>query len=442
MTTYMKTIKTFIPLSALAFLAAILAVSCSQTPNRQPLERSVVYELNVRQYTPEGTFAAAQGQLPRLKDAGVDIIWLMPIYPIGVKERKGTLGSYYAVKDYCDVNPEFGTLDDFDNFLKAAHKLGFRVILDWVANHTSPDAKWIDEKPADWYVRDSLGNTVVNYDWFDIAELNYDNKDVWAEMDKSMRFWLDRGIDGFRCDMACEVPLEFWQVTIEGLRKDYGDIYMLAEGEDPRLHTLAGFNASYSWELHHMLNAIAQGKAGIEDLLAYLEKDAETFPADAFRLMFTSNHDENSWAGTEFERMGDAYKAMALLTFTLPKGQPLIYTGQEMGWNHRFLFFEKDPIPAWETNEYTDFYKYLTDLRHSHPALSAGDKGGSFEVLSTQDSTLVFSRILDKDTVTVHVQMRAPWDWTVDAITPSPVVLSDETSVPGDSSLVVEFTRR
>ena len=174
----MKTINTFIPLSALAFLAAILAVSCSQNPNRQPLERSVVYELNVRQYTPEGTFAAAQGQLPRLKDAGVDIIWLMPIYPIGVKERKGTLGSYYAVKDYCDVNPEFGTLDDFDNFLKAAHKLGFRVILDWVANHTSPDAKWIDEKPADWYVRDSLGNTVVKYDWFDIDELNYDNKDV------------------------------------------------------------------------------------------------------------------------------------------------------------------------------------------------------------------------------------------------------------------------
>ena len=158
--------------------------------------------------------------------------------------------------------------------------------------------------------------------------------------------------------------------------------------------------------------------------------------------MFTSNHDENSWAGTEFERMGDAYKAMALLTFTLPKGQPLIYTGQEMGWNHRFLFFEKDPIPAWETNEYTDFYKYLTDLRHNHPSLSSGYKCGFFVVLSTQDSTLLFSRILDKDTVTVHVQMRAPWDWTVDAITPSSVVLSNETSVPGDSSLVVEFTRR
>ncbi len=374
---------------------------------------AVIYEMNIRQYTPEGTFAAAQAELPRLKELGVDVLWLMPIYPIGVKERKGTLGSYYAISDYCAVNPEFGNMDDFGNFLKAAHKDGFKVILDWVANHTSPDAKWIDECPADWYERDSLGNTVVEYDWTDIAALNYDNKDVWKAQDKAMRFWLDKGVDGFRCDMACEVPVEFWRETIAGLRADYPGIYMLAEGEDPGLHEDA-FDASYAWVLHHLLNDIAQGKKGAEELAEYVAMDAEKNPSEAFRLMFTSNHDENSWAGTEFERMGNAAKAMAVLTFTLPNGQPLIYTGQEMGWNKRFEFFEKDPIPAWENNGYTDFYKWLVKLRHDNPALAAGEKGGAFEIISTENDMFVFSRTLPGNKVTVSVHLAAPWDYNID----------------------------
>jgi glycosidase len=374
---------------------------------------AVIYEMNIRQYTPEGTFAAAQAELPRLKELGVDVLWLMPIYPIGVKERKGTLGSYYAISDYCAVNPEFGNMDDFGNFLKAAHKDGFKVILDWVANHTSPDAKWIDECPADWYERDSLGNTVVEYDWTDIAALNYDNKDVWKAQDKAMRFWLDKGVDGFRCDMACEVPVEFWRETIAGLRADYPGIYMLAEGEDPGLHEDA-FDASYAWVLHHLLNDIAQGKKGAEELAEYVAMDAEKNPSEAFRLMFTSNHDENSWAGTEFERMGNAAKAMAVLTFTLPNGQPLIYTGQEMGWNKRFEFFEKDPIPAWENNGYTDFYKWLVKLRHDNPALAAGEKGGAFEVISTENDMFVFSRTLPGNKVTVSVRLAEPWNYNVD----------------------------
>jgi len=197
-----------------AICAALIVLSCAQAPKQQPLENSVVYEMNVRQYTPEGTFAAAQQELPRLKELGIDILWLMPIHPIGVKERKGTLGSYYAIADYKAINPEFGTMEDFEHFLAAAHKLGFRVVLDCVANHTSPDAKWINECPADWYMRDSLGNTVVNYDWYDIAELNYGKREVWDAMADQMRFWMEKGVDGFRCDMACEVPLEFWQETI------------------------------------------------------------------------------------------------------------------------------------------------------------------------------------------------------------------------------------
>ena len=396
-----------------AICAALALLSCTQAPKQQPLENSVVYEMNVRQYTPEGTFAAAQQELPRLAELGVDILWLMPIYPIGVDGRKGPLGSYYAVKNYCDVNPEFGTLADFDNFLAEAHRLGIRVVLDWVANHTSPDNVWVTERPADWYERDAQGNTTFTADWSDTANLNYENHEVWHGMAGAMRFWMERGIDGFRCDMACEVPLEFWQEAISGLRADYPNMYMLAEGEEPLLHTLSGFNSSYSWELHHMMNAIARGEQNIPELLAYLEKDAARHPAEAFRLMFTSNHDENSWAGTEFERMGEAAKLMAVLTFTLPGGQPLIYTGQEMGWNKRFEFFQRDPIPAWEKNEYFDFYKELIAIRHANPALAAGDKGGKFEVVSTDDSVLVFTRTLPNNKVTVKAELKAPWSYEI-----------------------------
>lgn len=396
------------------FLVTLFITSCETSPQQQKLCNSVVYEMNIRQYTPEGTFAAAQEHLPRLKELGVDIVWLMPIYPIGVKERKGTLGSYYAISDYCATNPEFGSLEDFDNFVKEAHKLDLRVVLDWVANHTSPDAKWINECPADWYVRDSLGNTVVNYDWYDIAELNYDNRAVWDEMKKSMHFWMERGIDGFRCDMACEVPLEFWQETIAELRAKYPGIYMLAEGEEPKLHSQCDFNSSYAWELHHLMNAIARGEKGVSDLLAYIEKDSQRHPENAFRLMFTSNHDENSWAGTEFERMGDAAKVMAVLTFTLPNSQPLIYTGQEMGWNKRFEFFEKDHIPAWEENEYGEFYKWLIDVKHNNPALAAGEKGGEFNVISSDNNTLVFTRTLPDNEVKVTAQLTSPWNYSIE----------------------------
>ncbi len=381
-----------------AVTAGLLAAGCSAKDDGAVgihpdwSYNAVIYEMNVRQYTPEGTFAAAAEELPRLQKLGVDVIWLMPISPIGVDQRKGTLGSYYAISDYCAVNPEFGTMADFEDFLARAHDAGFKVILDWVANHTSPDAVWESGKPSDWYVRDSLGNTVTQYDWTDIAELNYDNKDMREEMRRSMRFWLDKGVDGFRCDMACEVPLDFWRETLPELRKEYPGTYYLAEGENPELHRDA-FDASYAWELHHLLNDIAKGKKSAADLKAYIGKDAAACPPEAFRLMFTSNHDENSWAGTEFERMGDAADVMALLTFLLPSGQPLIYTGQEIGYDHRFEFFEKDPVPAWEWNERSDFYRSLVDMRHAHPALAAGEKGGAIEYLDTDAAdVLVFSR--------------------------------------------------
>ena len=173
---------------------------------------AVLYEMNIRQLTEEGTFSAAMRHLQHLKHIGVDAIWLMPIYPIGKVERKGSLGSYYSISDYCDVNPEFGTMTDFDAFVKEAHRLGLKVILDWVANHTARDAKWLKNKSMSWYERDEQGVAKVPWDWSDTAKLNYAEKEVWQGQIEAMKFWVERhSVDGFRCDMAMLVPLEFWQ---------------------------------------------------------------------------------------------------------------------------------------------------------------------------------------------------------------------------------------
>ena len=353
---------------------------------------SVVYELNVRQATVEGTFAAAEQYLPELKEMGVDIVWLMPISPIGVLDRKGSLGSYYSIIDYKAINPEFGTMEDFDSFLNTAHDLGLKVIIDWVANHTSRDANWWNEGKKEWYVMDwEKGLPIVEYDWTDIAKLNYENQEMRLAMIDALKFWVEKGIDGYRCDVAMNVPGDFWAEAWKQVREINPDVYLLAEGEETWLHE-CGFDATYAWELHHIFNAMAKGGsetknvAGdgtiktdakyVKDLKEYLERDDVKYPAPAMRLMFTSNHDENSWAGTEFERMGDAHKTFAALTFVLPKSQPLIYTGQEIGLNHRLAFFEKDSIEELVDleygKEYRDFYKKLTSFRHNNSVLAAG----------------------------------------------------------------------
>ena len=353
---------------------------------------SVVYELNIRQATVEGTFAAAEKYLPELKEMGVDIVWLMPISPIGVLDRKGSLGSYYSIIDYKAINPEFGTMEDFESFLNTAHDLGLKVIIDWVANHTSRDAKWWNEGKKEWYVMDwEKGLPIVEYDWTDIAKLNYDNQEMRLAMIDALKFWVEKGLDGYRCDVAMNVPGDFWAEAWKQVREINPDVYLLAEGEETWLHE-SGFDATYAWELHHIFNAMAKGGsetknvAGdgtiktdakyVKDLKEYLERDDVKYPAPAMRLMFTSNHDENSWAGTEFERMGDAHKTFAALTFVLPKSQPLIYTGQEIGLNRRLAFFEKDSIEELVDleygKEYRDFYKKLTAFRHNNSALAAG----------------------------------------------------------------------
>lgn len=392
-------------LLAAALLA--LAACAERTAPAADACNAVLYEMNVRQFTPEGTFAAAEERLPALRDLGVDIVWLMPIHPIGVEGRKGTLGSYYAIRDYCAVNPEFGTMADFECFLSRAHELGLRVILDYVANHTSPDHAWATERPAEWYVRDSTGRPVVQYDWTDIAKLNYAEPAVREAMREVLEFWVAKGVDGFRCDAAKEMPDDFWQETFAALRAERSDLFLLAEAEGAQFHA-DGFDATYGWEMHHLLNDIAQGKKSAADLRELLARHAEEYPAGALRMMFTSNHDENSWAGTEFERMGQAAAAMAALTYVLPQSLPLIYTGQEVGYDHRFEFFEKDPMPAYEPNEWTTFYTRLNVLRHAHPALASGEQGGAMAYMGgAAADVMAFTRTAGDDRVVCFFNLSA-----------------------------------
>ena len=338
---------------------------------------AVLYEMNVRQLTEEGTLRAAEEKLEGLRNLGIDCIWLMPIYPIGEEGRKGELGSYYSIKDYCAVNPEFGNMTDFDSFVAKAHSLGMKVILDWVANHTARDAKWLKTKPADWYERDADGEAKVPWDWTDTAKLNYANRDVWRGQIESMRFWIEKHqIDGFRCDMAMLVPIEFWQEARKVLGAIKPDIFMLAEAEELNLFDRA-FDMGYAWEIHHTMCDIAKGERRVWDLRNMMYADRERYPNSAMRMMFTSNHDENSWSGSEQSRFGEALEVMTALTFLWEASMPLLYTGQEMGYEHSFEFFDKDAIPEeYQNKEYSELYRKLIALKHSQPALQAGERGG------------------------------------------------------------------
>ena len=380
-------------------LALLALVSCAPKQQCNAVHTkwaydATIYELNTRQATEEGTFAAAEALLPEIKESGVDIIWIMPIQQIGVLERKGTLGSYYAITDYCKFNPEFGTRTDFEHFLATAHELGLKVILDWVANHTAPDSEWT--KNEGWHYRDSLGNLMVQYDWTDISKLNYDNQDMRAAMKQAMHWWMDTiGIDGFRCDVAGEVPTDFWNEAMAEIRAKHPDMFTLAEDEaEAQDLTESAFDMYYGWELHHLMNGVAQGKKSVEDLWGYFAKADTTIRKEAIRMNFTSNHDENSWNGTEFERMGDATDLFAAFTYVVP-GMPMIYTGQMSGNHHRLEFFEKDVIDRVENAPQKVLYKGLNDLRANNPALWSNEKGADM-VRLTADNDKVFACVRTK----------------------------------------------
>ncbi len=352
-----------------------------------------IYEVNIRQYTEAGTFKEFENHLPRLNEVGVGILWLMPINPIGEKNRKGSLGSYYSVKDYLAVNPEFGSMDDFKSLVNKAHAMGMYIIVDWVANHTAWDNVWAGTHP-DFYTKDSAGNFVPPVqDWGDVIDLNYDNKNLWKEMINALKYWVKEcDIDGYRCDVAGMVPIEFWIEARKELEK-IKPVFMLAEWDTPEIHE--AFDMSYDWNFHKIMNSIFKEEMTASDIIEHFTDDKKSFPADAIRMLFTSNHDENSWNGTEFERLGEAAETFAVLTCLLP-GMPLVYSGQEAGFNKRLSFFDKDTI-IWKEHPMKDIYKKLFVLRTFNQALLPQSSINFFDI--NDDDLLLFSRIKDDEKV-------------------------------------------
>ena len=383
----------------------------SPTIDDEFLSRAAIYEVNVRQFSEAGTLAEVTRQLPRLKALGVDILWLMPIQPIGEAKRKGALGSYYSIRDYTAVHPDYGTLDDVRQLVDAAHTNGQIVILDWVANHTAWDHPWLTAHP-DWYTRDENGQVIdpINpetgepWGWTDVADLNYGNDELWLAMADAMAFWLrETGMDGFRCDVAGEVPTAFWEYVRPRLEA-VKPVFMLAEAEKPELANV--FDMSYGWGFHHVMNDIASGELNADVIDAYMEDRDARFPRDHALMMFTTNHDENSWSGTVFERYGLAHKAFAVLAFTLD-GMPLIYSGQEAGLDKRLEFFSSDPID-WKDESLPAFYAGLLALKDQHAALAHGEAGGAFvplEFSSRNPNAYAFRRSAADSSVTVVVNL-------------------------------------
>ena len=388
-------------------LVLIINESCNNQKEKEPettaqtsghpdwSAQSNIYEVNLRQFSAAGTIMAFEKDLPRLKDMGVQVLWFMPVTPIGVEGRKMTekdLGSYYAVKDYKGFNPEFGTMNDWKAFVKHAHEMGFKVITDWVANHSAPDNHWMKAHP-DFYEKDSLGNTIAPFDWTDVRKLNYKNRELRDSMIDAMKFWItETGIDGFRCDVADEVPVDFWKECITGLRKSK-HVFMLAEGKKRELYD-AGFDATYAWDIMVAMAELYAGKKSVLQFDSLVKADNASYPKNAYRMFFTTNHDENSWNGTEFEKYGDAYKTFAVFSQTMYQSVPLIYNGQEDMNKKRLKFFVKDTIPWEGEKEMAPFYKTMLTLRKANPALAAD---ASYKKLASSADTAVFSYQREKD---------------------------------------------
>lgn len=383
---------------------------------------AVIYEVNLRQFTPSASAKEFATQLPRLKELGVDILWFMPIHPISELNRKGELGSYYAVKDYKAFNPEFGTIEDFKAVVNQAHELGMKVILDWVPNHTGCDNAWATEHP-EWFSLNEEGKMYGPFDWTDVYELNYDNHEMRAAMIDALKFWLtDVNVDGFRCDVAGEVPTDFWEEARPQLDSVKPELFMLAEASKPELQKNA-FNMGYNWPMKDLFSEIAatagqytfkkEGEpmrtfpvkhaVAIDSLLA---DQAANYPKDTYLMNMITNHDLNSWEGTEFKRLGNLTNAFAVLSYTLP-GMPLIYTGQETGMDRAFEFFKKDEAPTWEPrNEFFTFYQKLNALKHNQSALKAGLEGGEMVRYVTKSNDLyIFSRSVEDSTVLTFVNL-------------------------------------
>jgi len=341
-------------------------------PSEEWVRNGIIYEVYTRAFSNEGTFAGVEQRLPELKKLGVTILWFMPIHPIGEKNRKGTLGSPYSVKDYYGINPEFGTLDDFKRLLAKAHELGFKVIIDLVANHTAWDSKMAEEHP-EWFTKDSAGNFVPPVaDWSDVIDLNYDNKELRSYMIDMMKYWVrDVGIDGFRCDVSEMVPTDFWNEARAAL-DSIKPIFMLSEGMHAE-HHLKAFDATYGWNSYHTMAAIFKGEKPASELDSVLRRESLAYPKGSLRMRFSSNHDENAWDNPDVVKFGkEGAKLAAVLTATYP-GIPLLYNGQEVGNSTKLGLFEKFAIDWTKGTEWIEFYKKIFSIRAHNHSLASGD---------------------------------------------------------------------
>lgn len=361
-----------------------------------------IYEVNIRQYTKEGTFKAFEAHLPRLKELGVDILWLMPIHPIGEKNRKGNVGSYYSVKDYYAVNPEFGNMEDFKHLVDKIHDMGMHVIIDWVANHSAWDNALTIEHP-EWYTRDYDGNFQPTpwYDWSDVIDFDYEQPGIRKYMTEVLKYWVkETNIDGYRCDVAGFIPTDFW----DNVRKELDEIkpvFMLAEWESRDIHKNA-FDMSYSWELYEAMHQFAVNHGKYYRIYEHFAHNSNTFPRNAYRMNFVENHDKNSWEGTQFSQFGELLDACIVLTATA-EGMPLIYSGQEAGLDRKLSFFEKDEI-EWKEHYLFAFYQKLLKLKKENKALWNGNYGGEMiPIVNNGQQILSFARENGKDKVVVVI---------------------------------------
>lgn len=424
----MEIIRKKLHQSLLILCCLVLAVSCGKTEQKETKEEAhqgvvhpewskdaVIYEANIRQHTQEGTFNAFAEDVPRIAAMGIDIIWLMPIHPISEKNKKGSLGSYYAVQDYKAVNPEFGTDGDFQNLVNTIHDNGMKVIIDWVPNHTGWDHVWTVDHP-DYYNLTEEGDFQPPVpDWSDVIDLNYDNPEMRAAMLDAMKYWItDFNIDGYRCDVAESVPTDFWNDVRPALDA-IKPVFMLSEGQEPEHHD-AAFDMTYAWELMHLMRQVASGEEKPKVIKDMYARDFARYPEGYIKMNIVTNHDENSWNGTAEEFFGEGQSAWFVFAATT-YGMPLVYSGQEVNNTKRLEFFEKDPIDWSGGYVFSDLFQTLFKLKEDNPALWNGEAGGSLEWITTSadDQVLAFKRVKDDHEVITMINVTdQPVEFTID----------------------------
>ncbi len=359
----------------------------------------VIYEVNVRNYSAEGNFKGLERDLPRLKDMGVDILWLMPVHPIGEEKREGSKGSSYSVKDYKSINPDYGTADDLKSLITAAHAAGMEIWLDWVANHTAWDHIWVTTH-LDYYAEKNGKRPYSPEGWTDVVQLDYNNAEMRTAMINAMKYWVQEfDIDGYRCDAATYVPLSFWRearAEVDNVKK----ITWLCEGDNPLYMQV--FDYDYAWAFNTALNNF--GKDGnVSGLISECNKlFSNNSYANKGRMIYLTNHDLNAHDGTEFTRYGKNVLPLTVLSFTI-YDMPLIYNGQEIGMNEMMSLFEVTPVKWDPTNKvFVNLFKRLTQLKRTQPAMEDGTNRGALRIYPTNnENVFVYSRIRGNNEVLV-----------------------------------------